>query len=343
MHRHHRRLASVGLLLLGSFMLLSMAVGAGEYGLSELFGYLFGYLGGDTALHSNPHLTMILYTLRLPRTLCAVLVGSALAVAASLLQSATRNPLAEPGLLGVNAGAVLGLILGLTYAGISSSFGYLLWSAGGALLGNLLVLALGSLLSAGQPLTLILVGVALNAIFSGLSSFLLLANQAVLDQFRFWDMGSVAAVEMAALKFLLPVVLLAWLLILPVCRSLSLMQMGDTQARALGVATQRVRLIILLVVTLLTGSAVALAGPIGFLGLLAAVLARQVAPVALGRQLLFSALTGALLLLVADILARWLIQPFELADGTLLAVVGAPVLIGMVWRTRTPWLTGRAA
>ncbi len=131
MHRHHRRLASVGLLLLGSFMLISMAVGAGEYGLSELFGYLFGYLGGDTALHSNPHLTMILYTLRLPRTLCAVLVGSALAVAATLLQSATRNPLAEPGLLGVNAGAVLGLILGLTYAGISSTFGYLLWSAGG--------------------------------------------------------------------------------------------------------------------------------------------------------------------------------------------------------------------
>jgi len=343
MHRHHRRLASVGLLLLGSFMLLSMAVGAGEYGLSELFGYLFGYLGGDTSLHNNPHLTMILHTLRLPRTLCAVLVGSALAVAASLLQSATRNPLAEPGLLGVNAGAVLGLILGLTYAGISSTFGYLLWSAGGALLGNVLVLALGSLLSAGQPLTLILMGVALNAIFSGLSSFLLLANQAVLDQFRFWDMGSVAAVEIAALGVLLPVVLLAWLLILPVCRSLSLMQMGDAQARALGVATQRVRLVILLVVTLLTGSAVALAGPIGFLGLLAAVLARQVAPVDLGRQLLFSALTGALLLLVADILARWLIQPFELADGTLLAVVGAPVLIGMVWRTRTPWLTGRAA
>lgn len=325
-----------GLLLLLGLLLLSMATGAGTYGMPALLGYLMG----DDQLRADDKLAMILNTLRGPRTLCALLVGSSLAVAASLLQNATRNPLAEPGLLGVNAGAVLGLVLGLTYAGIGSTLGYLLWSGAGALIGNLLVLGLGGLFSVGRPLQLILVGVALNAIFGGLSSFLLLSHQVVLDQFRFWDLGSVAGADRQAIRLVTPLVLLAFLLGLSLCRGLTLLQMGDAQAQALGLHTNRLRLGVLLASTLLTACAVSLAGPIGFLGFLAAYGARQIEPVSLSRQLLFSALGGSLLLLLADILARWLIQPFELADGTLLALLGAPLLIALVWRGQGLLVTG---
>jgi len=327
-----------GLLTLLGLLLLSMTTGAGHYGGRDLL----GYLAGDPQLRADDKLAMILHTLRGPRTLCALLVGGSLAIAASLLQNATRNPLAEPGLLGVNAGAVLGLVLGLTYAGIGSTLGYLLWSGAGALVGNLLVLGLGGLFSMGRPLQLILVGVALNAIFGGLSSFLLLSHQVVLDQFRFWDLGTVAGADAAAIRLVTPLVLLACLLAWSLCRGLTLLQMGDAQAQALGIHPRRLRLGVLLASTLLTASAVSLAGPIGFLGFLAAYGARQIEPVVLGRQLLFSALGGGLLLLLADILARWLIRPFELADGTLLALLGAPLLIALVWRGQHRLMTGES-
>ncbi|MGL4205770.1 MAG: FecCD family ABC transporter permease [Aeromonadaceae bacterium] len=326
-------------LLLPLLGLLSMATGAGVYGASELFGYALG----DHALLADDKLVMIIETLRLPRTLCALFVGVALAAAATLLQSATRNPLAEPGLLGVNAGAVLGLITGLTYAGIASTYGYLLWSGLGALLGNLLVLGLGSLFGAGGPLRLILVGVAINAIFGGLSSFLLMSNQVVLDQFRFWDLGSLAAAELESLWLLLPVLLLGLVLALLLSRALALLQMGDAQARALGLRPTMIRTGVLLAATLMTASAVSLAGPIGFLGFLAAYLGRQLDKSHIPRQLLFSTLCGALLLLSADILARWLIQPFELPVGTLLALLGAPILIGVIWHPHTNTQLGSGA
>tara|TARA_R110000764_G_scaffold15787_5_gene44681 strand:- start:20562 stop:21578 length:1017 start_codon:yes stop_codon:yes gene_type:complete len=312
------------LLLLG----LSMATGAGVYGAHEVAGYLLG----DASLRADDKLAMIINTLRLPRTLAALLVGGGLAVAATLLQSATRNPLAEPGLLGVNAGAVFGLVLGLIFFNVESAQGYLLWAGLGALTGNLVVIGLGSMLGQASPLKLILVGMALAAIFGGLSNFLLLSNRVALDQFRFWNLGSLAATELHAIALLTPFVLTALVLALLLCRQLTLMQMGDSQARALGIHTTWVRVGVLLAATLFTACAVALAGPIGFIGFLAAYCARLIEPVALARQVVFSALLGCLFLLLADILARWLIQPFELPVGTILALIGAPALIAVVLR-----------
>lgn len=307
---------------------LSLATGAGEYGATEVAGFMLG----DPRLLADDKLAMIVHQLRLPRTLAALLVGASLAMAASLLQSATRNPLAEPGLLGVNAGAVFGLVVGLTWFGVESTAGYLLWAGLGALLGNLVVLGLGLMLGQAGPLKLILAGVALGSVFGGLSNYLLLANRMVLEQFRFWNLGSLAAVELSALHRVLPLVLAALALALLLCRRLTLMQLGDGQARALGVGTGRVRLGVLLAATLFTASAIALAGPIGFIGFLAAYCARRIEPVVLARQLLFSALCGSLLLLLADILARRLLQPFELPVGTILALFGAPMLIVVVLR-----------
>ncbi|MFR9718349.1 amonabactin ABC transporter permease subunit 2 [Aeromonas diversa] len=323
---HHARLLWLGLALALLLCGLSMSTGAGLYGAREVSGYLLG----DPALMADEKLAMIIETLRLPRTLCALVVGLSLALAASLLQSATRNPLAEPGLLGVNAGAVFALVIGMTWFGVESAYGYLLWSGMGALAGNLIVLGLGLMVGRAHPLKLILVGVALSATFGGLSNFLLLSNKVVLEQFRFWNLGSLSASTLDGVLTVIPFVLVALLLTLLLCRPLTLMQMGDGQAQALGIRPTRVRLGVLLATTLFTACAIAIAGPIGFIGFLAAYCARRVAPVRLALQIRFSALFGVLFLLSADILARWLIQPFELPSGVILALIGAPVLILVV-------------
>lgn len=186
MLRYQARLFWLGVLLLFLLICLSLATGAGVYGGREVAGFLLG----DPAFVADEKLAMIVHTLRLPRTLAALVVGASLSLAASMLQSATRNPLAEPGLLGVNAGAVFALVIGLTWFGVESAYGYLLWSGMGALLGNLIVLGLGLMVGRSNPLKLILVGVALSATFGGLSNFLLLSNRVVLEQFRFWNLGS---------------------------------------------------------------------------------------------------------------------------------------------------------
>lgn len=319
-------IAGGGLLLV--LLALSLATGAGVYGAESVLGYLLGapeYVADDK-------LAMVVDTLRLPRTFAALVVGASLAIAASLLQSATRNPLAEPGLLGVNAGAVLGLVIGLIYFGVESTQGYLLWSALGALLGNLVVLGIGLMLGQASPLKLILAGVALGAIFGGLANYLLLSTRVALEQFRFWNLGSLSASRLDALATVAPLAVLGLILAALLCRQLTLMQMGDSQARALGIHTSWVRLGVLAASTLLTACAISLAGPVGFVGFLAAYCARLLEPVALLRQLLFSTLFGMLFLLAADVLARWLLQPYELPVGTLLAALGAPALIVIVLR-----------
>ncbi|WP_302473974.1 FecCD family ABC transporter permease [Stutzerimonas stutzeri] len=318
--------AGGGLLLV--LLALSLATGAGVYGAESVLGYLLGapeYVADDK-------LAMVVDTLRLPRTFAALVVGASLAIAASLLQSATRNPLAEPGLLGVNAGAVLGLVIGLIYFGVESTQGYLLWSGLGALLGNLVVLGIGLMLGQASPLKLILAGVALGAIFGGLANYLLLSTRVALEQFRFWNLGSLSASRLDALATVAPLAVLGLILAALLCRQLTLMQMGDSQARALGIHTSWVRLGVLAASTLLTACAISLAGPVGFVGFLAAYCARLLEPVALLRQLLFSTLFGMLFLLAADVLARWLLQPYELPVGTLLAALGAPALIAIVLR-----------
>ncbi|MGI3130015.1 FecCD family ABC transporter permease [Halopseudomonas pachastrellae] len=328
MSRRQWTVLAVAVLSLALLVLTSLGTGAGTYGLPEVAGYLLG----DPARLADDKLAMIVDTLRLPRTLASLLIGAALAVAASLLQGATRNPLAEPGLLGVNEGAVFALVIGISFFAVESTGGYLLWAGIGAVLGNLVVLALASMMGVASPLRLVLAGVALTAVFGGLANYLLLADRVALDQFRFWNLGSLAGVQMDSLATLLPGAVLALLGAIALSHRLQLMSMGDQQARALGVSTSWVRAGVLTAASILTACAVAVAGPIGFIGFLAAYCGRAIEPVVLPRQLLFSALSGALLLIGADILARWLIQPYELPVGTLLAAIGAPVLILVVLR-----------
>ena len=193
-----------GSVLLLALLALSLATGAGQYGAADVLGYLLG----DPVHQLDAKLAMVVDTLRLPRTLAALLVGASLALAATLLQSATRNPLAEPGLLGVNAGAVFGLVIGLIYFGVESTQGYLLWAGAGALLGNLLVLGIGVMLGQASPLKLILAGMALAAVFGGIANFLLLSTRVALEQFRYWNLGSLSASELSAVITVSPMALL---------------------------------------------------------------------------------------------------------------------------------------
>ncbi|QYF95647.1 iron ABC transporter permease [Massilia sp. PAMC28688] len=271
----------------------------------------------------------LLLALRTPRTVAAVVAGAALGAAGLLMQTMTRNELAEPGLLGVNAGAAFGVVTGIAWAGAAAGPGYLLWSFLGAAVGSACVLSIAHLRTPG-PLRLVLAGLALSASFHGASSAILLSEPSGYDQYRFWVLGSLAGVTADMVRWsamtVLPAMAAAWLL----ARPLSALLLGEDGARTLGHRPALLYLGIGLVTTLLTASAVALAGPIAFLGLLAPHLARGAAT--LPARLAWSAALGAALLLLADLGARMVAQPFETPLSVLTALFGAPLLIWMARR-----------
>lgn len=323
MYRACGRLSAA--LLLPALALASLAWGAGEVGPIALWASFAG--------HGDRGAIRVLAELRLPRTLAAILVGAALGMAGALLQNATRNPLAEPGLLGVNAGAALGVVVGIVWAGVTPGAGYLVWALAGAAGGTALVLAIAHVdARADAPLRLILAGVALGASFSGLTSALLLSQQSGFDQYRFWVMGSLAGVPRDGLMMLAPLVAAALVGGVLLARPLAALRLGDDAALALGVSAGFARGAVIATTTVLVGSAVALAGPIAFVGLAAPALARAWVGARLKAQLYASAWSGACLVLAADIVARQLHPPFETPVSVPMALVGAPL---MVWLART--------
>jgi len=280
---------------------------------------------------ADEHARMVLLQLRLPRLLAALSVGAALGLAGALMQLLTRNPLAEPGLLGVNSGATLAIAVGLSLQGSLGAPGLLAWALGGALLGTLGVLALarrsrGSR-AALSPLRLLLAGLALAATARGLMAFLLLMDQQGLDQFRFWLQASLARVTPQQLGLGMVPLLLGLALGLGAARPLSLLLLDDELAAGLGARPGRLRLLAVLAVGLLAGGAVAWVGPIAFLGFAAPYLARSLGWREPLPQLWASAGLGALCLLGADVLGRWLTAPFEAPLSALMALLGAPLLV----------------
>ncbi|MFD3926253.1 FecCD family ABC transporter permease [Streptomyces sp. NPDC058614] len=332
------RLATAGLvLLLPALVLLSLLIGTG----SSSVGGAWDYLVGDPTARADAQLRLAVMDVRLPRTLAAVLVGACLGTAGCLLQAATRNPLAETGLLGVNSGAAFAVVLGLTYFGASSSAALMVWALLGGMTASAVVLLLAaSGRAAGSPLRLVLVGSALGATFHGLTSYVLLGTRSTYDTYRYWTIGSLAGVETADLLPLLPLAALGLLVALGSARPLSALGLGDDIARSLGHRPGRIRLIVAGAVSLLVGCAVAVAGPIAFLGLLAPYAARALTGARMAPQLLLSALIAADVMILADILARIVIRPWETPVSVLLAFVGGPLL---VWIARSPRLSTAGA
>ncbi len=271
---------------------------------------------------------------RLPRTLAGLLAGGALGLAGALMQTLTRNPLADPGLLGVNSGASFAIVLGAALLGITSPSEQLLLAFCGALAASLLVAFTGSQ-GGGQlsPVRLTLAGVALAAVLEGLSSGIALLNADVYDQLRFWQAGSLDIRSLQTLKIVIIPVLLAAAVALIMSRSLNSLSLGSDTATALGSKVARTQLLGLLTITILCGSATAVVGPIAFIGLMMPHMARWLVGADHRWSLPVTLLATPALLLFADIIGR-LIVPGELRVSVVSAFIGAPVLIVLVRRAR---------
>ncbi|MDV0595631.1 MULTISPECIES: iron ABC transporter permease [unclassified Enterobacter] len=282
----------------------------------------------------NPHNFdhNVIIKLRLLRLCDAMVTGAALGVAGVLLQSVIRNPLGEPHILGLNAGAALAVVL-TSALGMTLPFGRPLVAAAGAAALFLLVLMFSSSGRTGlTPMKVTLCGVALSAFASSVTAAVLILDEQTLLALRTWLAGDLAGVKQETLRSALWAAAGGFVLAIGVSPSLNMLALGDRMAQGLGVSLLRTRLLALLSIALLCGAAVSIAGPIGFIGLVVPQLIRRLVSVDLRVMVPLSALCGALVLLLADIAARTLFTPWELATGIMTALVGAPIFIFMASR-----------
>lgn len=313
-------------LLLGA-VLLSLALGSRSLPTGDVLRSLVEPDGSETAA--------IVRELRLPRTVVAVVVGAALGASGAQLQGLTRNPLADPGLLGVSAGAALAVVSTSTVLGVGGSAGQALAALVGALAATLGVwLLAGRGRSGASPLPLVLAGVAMTALLGSLTTVLVLLDAETLDEYRFWAVGSVAGRDVGLLVTVLPLLVAGALLAAASARTLDLLALGDDLARGLGARLGWGRAGAVLSATLLTAASVAVAGPLVFVGLVAPHLARPLVGARHRWLVPTAAVLGALLLVVSDVLGRVVASPAEIQVGIVTAVVGAPVLVVLVQRRR---------
>ncbi|MGO3911146.1 iron chelate uptake ABC transporter family permease subunit [Huaxiibacter chinensis] len=274
----------------------------------------------------------VIVNLRLLRLVAAVIVGAALGVAGVLLQAIIRNPLGEPHILGLNAGAALAVVL-TSALGLTLPFGRPLIAAVGAGTLFLLVLMLSSAGRVGlTPMKVTLCGVALSAFTASITAAILILDEQTLQALRTWLAGDLAGLSWATTQTAAWVAAAGWALSVWLAPSLNTLALGDKMAQGLGLSLLRTRFLALLATALLCGAAVAIAGPIGFIGLVVPQLIRRLVSVDLRVMVPLSACCGALVLLLADIAARVLFAPHELATGVMTALVGAPVFILMATR-----------
>ncbi|MBS3178838.1 MULTISPECIES: FecCD family ABC transporter permease [unclassified Pseudoclavibacter] len=277
--------------------------------------------------------------LRIPRTVVGLVVGPALGLCGALIQAFTRNPLADPGILGVNAGASFVVTLAVGIFGFTAPGQYVWFALIGAFLATMLVYAMGSVGGGtATPLTLTLAGVAISAVLGGFTSAIVLKNIDALNVTRFWGVGSIGGRSMDVLLTCLPLILIGVVLALFCARSLNALSLGDELAASLGVRIRSTRVLVVIAVTLLAGTAVAIAGPIGFVGLMVPHVVRWFVGPDQRWILVMSIVISPILLLAADILGRIVLPSGELRVGLVTAIVGAPVLIGLVRRKKVSGL-----
>ena len=328
--------AHLGVLLCGAgaalalVCLASLLLGAGDVGAEAAMAVLLG--SGDEEAW------FVVHELRLPRTLMGLAAGAALGIAGALLQAVTRNPLAEPGLLGVSAGSALAvavvIALGSSTATLRIGVAQL-----GALGGCLCVLAASRVRGVGNdPVRLVLAGAAFSGLLFALTSLLLLIDQRTADEIRFWLIGSVSGRSLQHVLAILPSLAVAALITLAVVRPLAALSLGERAAVGLGHRPQLVRLLIIVAVALLVGATTAVAGPIAFVGLVVPYAARAMAGPDIRRALWLCLPLGPLTVIGADVLSRVMVQPSELPLGVLTAMIGAPVLVAVVRANRLPSL-----
>lgn len=316
------RLLGLGLsaVLLIGCLVISVTLGAADIDFGTVWESLTAFDG------STNHL--IITTVRLPRVLIALVVGAALGVAGSLMQGLTRNALADPGILGISAGATLAVVVTTFLAGTGSIQVYTWAAFAGGAIAAIAVYTLGSLGRSGAtPLKLILAGSVLTYLLSALTTGILILNQRTLDEVRFWLAGSVAGRDFNVLLQVLPYLCIGLVIAFGMGKQITALTLGEEVAKGLGLQVGWVKAIASIVVVLLSGSAVALAGPIGFIGLVIPHVVRFWVGVDYRWILPYSAIWGAVLLSIADLVGRLIIKPQELPVGIVMALIGAPFFI----------------
>ncbi|MEO3978640.1 iron ABC transporter permease [Streptomyces sp. CAU 1734] len=319
-------LAVVALLLA---TLLSLAVGARAIAPSAVLDAL---LHGGTSDDAE-----VVLDLRVPRTLIALMVGAALAMAGAVMQGITRNPIADPGVLGISQGASVGVVLAITFAGVHTLSGYVWFAFTGAAVASVAVYAIAARGRGGAtPVKLALGGAAINALLAAVTVAVLTTRSATLDEFRFWQVGSVAGRDSEIAGQVWPFMALGAVLVLAVARGLDALALGEDLAQGLGQNVAAVRIVGGLGATVLTGAGVAAAGPIAFIGLAVPHVARAIVGGDHRWLLPMAALIGPVMLLVADVIGRVVFPPGEIPAGVTTALIGVPFLVALVRRKAVP-------
>ncbi|ONK13580.1 iron ABC transporter permease [Streptomyces sp. MP131-18] len=306
--------------------LLSLALGSRSLAPGEVWQALIGQGEGAAA--------KVVRELRVPRTVIGLMVGAALGMAGAVMQGLTRNPIAEPGLLGVSQGASVGVVLAIAFAGAHSLDAYVWYALAGAALAGVGVYAVASRGRGGaSPVKLALSGAAVNALLASVTAGVLTTRATTLEQFRFWQIGSLSGRDASIAADIWPFLLGGTLLVIAAARGLDALALGDDVARGLGQNVALVRVTGGLGAVVLAGAAVAAAGPIAFVGLTVPHLARGLVGGGHRWLLPMSALLGAVMLLVADVVARLVFPPSEVPSGVMTALIGVPFLVVLVRRS----------
>lgn len=307
--------------------LAGIAVGAKPIPLGHVWDALLAPTGTED--------DVVVRSLQIPRTVLGVLVGAALGLAGALIQGHTRNPLADPGLLGVNAGAAFAVVVGIYAFGVTSLYGYVWFGFAGALVAAVAVLAAGSAGRRGPtPVTLALAGAAVTALLSAVTSAVILIDVQTLDAYRFWAVGSLAGRDVDVSGQVVWFLAAGAVLALASAPALIALALGDDVARSLGHPVLRTRVVGIVAITLLAGGATAACGPIAFVGLVVPHVVRGFTGPDYRWLLPTSALAGAVLILAADIIGRVVARPGELQVGIVLALVGGPFFVWLVRRRK---------
>ncbi|OPF83790.1 iron ABC transporter permease [Streptomyces antioxidans] len=328
----HRRIVGLGTLVVILVITgaVSLAVGARALSPAEVWHGLFGGPDADQRL---TEIRLIVRTVRMPRTVLAIVAGIALGVGGALIQGYTRNPIADTGLLGVNAGASFAVVTVIAVFGFADPFQYVWFAFLGAAVAGVVVFGLASIgRGAGNPLTLALAGQGITVFLAAMTTAVSLSDKAALNALRFWNAGSPAGVGFDVIWPVSAFIGIGLVLALITLPALNLLNLGDDVARALGVNIALSRTIGIAAVTLLAGAATAACGPIAFLGLMVAHVARYLTGPDYRWLVPYAGLLGAIVLLLCDVAGRLVVRPGELDAGVLVAFLGAPFFAVLVWR-----------
>ncbi|WP_336864359.1 iron ABC transporter permease [Peribacillus frigoritolerans] len=275
---------------------------------------------------TNEHI--VIQSVRLPRALIASAIGASLAISGVLMQTLTKNPLASPDIFGVNAGAGLAVVTGVTVFGISNLQVFTWLSFLGAAIAAISIYLIGSMGRGGlTPMKLTLAGAAMTAMVASLTQGLLVSNEALLEQVLFWLAGSVSGRSLDNLVAVLPYLVVGWGLALIMSGKMNVLSMGEDVAKGLGLNIAFLKLVLGLAIILLAGGSVAVAGPIGFIGIVVPHLTRSIVGIDHRWLIPFSGLFGAVLLIAADVISRYILMPREVPVGVMTAIIGTPFFI----------------